>query len=98
MVTRVIAGFDTPEKAGLAMERIMQDVNGVYSANIVSEPAVYAPAESPLQAVDSIAEEAPDTRRSSSGHSRSSLYIVCDGSRSDEIYSLIMTMGGINMA
>ncbi len=95
MVTRIVAEFENSKQADRAVERIMTDVHGIYSANIVQKPAVSAVTDKPLQAIDSVAEEAKENVRKDT---RTSLYIVCDGSRSDEIYSLIATMGGLNMA
>lgn len=110
MVTRITAEFETPEFAEAALGRIRGSVRGVYSASFacrrtsdrteqlsrgtmntvlpaaaVSQNCLTAVLTSPASR-----DIIPEPRRSR----RTKVYIVCDGSRTREIGSILTAMGG----
>ncbi|MDE5764818.1 MAG: hypothetical protein K2I00_07610 [Ruminococcus sp.] len=113
MVTRVTADFESPETAELALKQIRDNVRGVYSTNYVynrisdkaqklhggtnytilpaavtSHNYLTAVLESP--ATDSVIPEPLRNRKTT-------VFIVCDGSGTNEIHSILSAMGGNNI-
>lgn len=113
MVTRVTAEFEAPESAELALKKIKENVRGVYSTNFVYNRSsneaerlrgstIYtvlpmaATSYNYLTAVmDSPAdpEMIPEPKRSR----KTTVFIVCDGSGTDKIHSILNNMGGSNI-
>jgi hypothetical protein len=110
MVTRITAEFEAPEFAEAALGRIRGSVRGVYSVSYAYDRAsdraeelsrgtrytvlpAAAVSQNYLTAVltsPASRDVIPEPRRSR----RTKVYIVCDGSRTHEISSILTAMGG----
>lgn len=113
MVTRVTAEFEAPESAELALKKIRESVRGVYSTNFVynriSDRAerlrngtvfTVMPAAVTSQNYMTAVMESPSTEDVIPEPSRSrktTVFIVCDGSGTHEINSILTSMGGSNI-
>ncbi|MBO5320146.1 MAG: hypothetical protein J6B01_10125 [Ruminococcus sp.] len=113
MVTRITAEFESPESAELALKRIRENIRGVYSTSYVynkqsdkaerirgkdiytimptaavTQNYLTAVMDSPAS-VDSI----PEPSRSR----KTTVFIVCDGSGTSDISSVLSNSGAVNI-
>ncbi|MBO5164601.1 MAG: hypothetical protein J6B75_09240 [Ruminococcus sp.] len=113
MVTRITAEFEGPESAEMALKKIRENVSGVYSTNFVynrdsnkaerlrgatiytilptavtSHNYLTAVLESPASK-----DVIPEPSRSR----KTTVFIVCDGSGTHKISSILTSMGGNNI-
>lgn len=113
MVTRVTAEFESPEAAESALKRVRDNVRGVYSTNFVYNrisdraqrlsggmmytmlPAAITSHNYLTAVLESPASKdiIPEPHRSR----KTTVFIVCDGSGSDKIHSILTDMGGSNI-
>ena len=110
MVTRITAEFEAPEYAEAALGRVRSSVRGVYSTSFIYDrisdkaerlsrgtnctilPAAVTAHNYLTAVLESPASRdvIPEPRRSR----RTKVFIVCDGSRTREISSILTAMGG----
>lgn len=113
MVTRITAEFESPESAELALKRIRENIRGVYSTSyvynkqsdkaerirgkdiytimptaVVTQNYLTGVIDSPAS-IDSI----PEPSRSR----KTTVFIVCDGSGTGEISSVLSNSGAVNI-
>lgn len=103
MVTSITADFHEPGMGSLAVDRIRSRIPGVYSAVLRTHGGVAAhrsvsvvPAFANNFSMNFMTATLPETGDSflpSGGRA----YIVCDGSRIDEINSVLNSLGGVNI-
>lgn len=113
MVTRVTAEFEGPESAELALKKIRENVRGVYSTNFVynreSDKAeklrsgtIYTVLPTAVTSYNYLTAvlESPASKDVIPEPARSrktTVFIVCDGSGTHEINSILTSMGGNNI-
>lgn len=113
MVTRVTAEFEAPEIAENALKKIRETVRGVYSTNFVYNrrsneaeklrggtiytimPTAVTSKNYLTGTLFSPASEdvIPEPARSK----KTTVFIVCDGSGTDKIHSILSSMGGTDI-
>lgn len=113
MVTRVTAEFEVPESAELALKKVRENVRGVYSTNYVynrnSNKAeklrsgtiytVMPTAATTYNYLTAVLESpaSKDIIPEPSQSRKTTVFIVCDGSGTHEINSILTSMGGSNI-
>ena len=113
MVTRITADFEAPEYAEAALGKVRSSVRGVYSTSFVYDrisdkaerlsrgtsytilPTAVTTHNYLTAVLESPASRdvIPEPRRSR----KTTVFIVCDGSRTHEISSILTAMGGSNI-
>lgn len=113
MVTRITAEFEGPETAEMALKKIRENVRGVYSTNFVYNreankaeklrgATIYTilPTAVTSQNYLTAVLESPASKDVIPEPSRSrktTVFIVCDGSGTNKISSILTSMGGNNI-
>lgn len=113
MVTRITAEFEGPETAEMALKKIRENVRGVYSTNFVYNresnkaeklrgATIYTmlpTAATSYNYLTSVLESpaSKDVIPEPSRSRKTTVFIVCDGSGTHTISSILTSMGGNNI-
>ncbi|MBO4877073.1 MAG: hypothetical protein J5501_03600 [Ruminococcus sp.] len=101
MITSITADFHSSEMGSLAADRIRSRIPGVYSAVLRTHEGVAAnrsgnviPTFANNFSMNFMTAQAPGSSYLPAG---GRIYIVCDGSRIDEINSQLNSLGAVNI-
>lgn len=114
MITRISAEFETPDLAELALKRIKESVNGVYSTNIIynktsdkalklKNGSIYTviPTAVTTHTYFTAVMESPASENVISEPLRSRkaiVYVICEDDSINNIRAVLNAMGGLNIS